>query len=87
MNRLLMLKVFYSALLLMPSGANVVRSKKLKIRKSLIFNFLRIVLGDPVGIQTQDLQNRNLTLYSAKLRDQCLRKADAKVQKTLNIEH
>ena len=23
---------------------------------------------DPVGIQTQDLQNRNLTLYSAKLR-------------------
>ena len=26
---------------------------------------------DPVGIQTQDLQNRNLTLYSAKLRDQC----------------
>ena len=27
--------------------------------------------SDPVGIQTQDLQNRNLTLYSAKLRDQC----------------
>ena len=26
--------------------------------------------SDPVGIQTQDLQNRNLTLYSAKLRDQ-----------------
>ena len=26
-------------------------------------------LCDPVGIQTQDLQNRNLTLYSAKLRD------------------
>ena len=25
---------------------------------------------DPAGIQTQDLQNRNLTLYSAKLRDQ-----------------
>ena len=24
--------------------------------------------GDPAGIQTQDLQNRNLTLYSAKLR-------------------
>lgn len=23
---------------------------------------------DPAGIQTQDLQNRNLTLYSAKLR-------------------
>ena len=28
------------------------------------------ISGDPVGIQTQDLQNRNLTLYSAKLRDQ-----------------
>ncbi len=28
------------------------------------------LFGDPVGIQTQDLQNRNLTLYSAKLRDQ-----------------
>ena len=26
-------------------------------------------IGDPVGIHTQDLQNRNLTLYSAKLRD------------------
>ena len=25
--------------------------------------------GDPGGIQTHDLQNRNLTLYSAKLRD------------------
>ena len=25
--------------------------------------------SDSVGIQTQDLQNRNLTLYSAKLRD------------------
>ena len=24
--------------------------------------------GDPDGIQTHDLQNRNLTLYSAKLR-------------------
>ena len=28
----------------------------------------KAVCGDPVGIQTQDLQNRNLTLYSAKLR-------------------
>ena len=28
-----------------------------------------VFLCDPVGIQTQDLQNRNLTLYSAKLRD------------------
>ena len=28
-----------------------------------------ILTCDSVGIQTQDLQNRNLTLYSAKLRD------------------
>ena len=27
------------------------------------------VFSDLAGIQTQDLQNRNLTLYSAKLRD------------------
>ena len=27
---------------------------------------------DPVGIQTQDLQNRNLTLYSAELPNQIL---------------
>ena len=26
---------------------------------------------DPGGIQTHDLQNRNLTFYSAELRDQC----------------
>ena len=31
---------------------------------------LGISFRDPVGIQTQDLQNRNLTLYSAKLRGQ-----------------
>ena len=36
--------------------------------------------SDPVGIQTQDLQNRNLTLYSAKLRDLAQLKADAKVR-------
>lgn len=30
---------------------------------------------DPVGIQTQDLQNRNLTLYSTKLPSQRLRKS------------
>ena len=40
-----------------------------KIRKKLKFRILRILISDPVGIQTQDLQNRNLTLYSAKLRD------------------
>ena len=31
-----------------------------------------LYICDPVGIQTQDLQNRNLTLYSAKLRDLCI---------------
>ena len=30
---------------------------------------------DSVGIQTQDLQNRNLTLYSAKLPSQRQRKS------------
>ena len=44
-----------------------------------MFNFLRILRSDPVGIQTQDLQNRNLTLYSAKLRDRCAN-ASAKVR-------
>ena len=42
---------------------------------SIITSFFKAGLvspipSDPVGIQTQDLQNRNLTLYSAKLRDQ-----------------
>ena len=32
-------------------------------------DYQRLFRCDPVGIQTQDLQNRNLTLYSAKLRD------------------
>ena len=44
------------------------------------WDWLCLSLRDPVGIQTQDLQNRNLTLYSAKLRDRCVI-ADAKVQK------
>ena len=48
---------------------NVVQVIDRKIRKKLIFRILRIIRSDPVGIQTQDLQNRNLTLYSAKLRD------------------
>ena len=37
---------------------------------------------DPVGIQTQDLQNRNLTLYSAKLRDRDV-KIDCKGSKKI----
>ena len=38
-----------------------------------------MLLCEPEGIQTLDLQNRNLTLYSAKLRVLILRFADAKV--------
>ena len=45
-----------------------------------------ILCRDSAGIQTQDLQNRNLTLYSAKLRSQhgcSMVKIDAKVQKRI----
>ena len=40
------------------------------IKKSQVFDFqlLAICKSDSAGIQTLDLQNRNLTLYSAKLR-------------------
>ncbi len=62
-------RVICKALLLRFSGANVVHNTNKEIRKILYISFLRILLSDPVGIQTQDLQNRNLTLYSAKLRD------------------
>ena len=58
------------------------------IEKPFIYGSFSIFsVCDPVGIQTQDLQNRNLTLYSAKLRDQdcvltaaSLGNASAKVQ-------
>ena len=33
-------------------------------------NPFTLFYGDPGGTQTHDLQNRNLTLYSTKLRDQ-----------------
>ena len=36
--------------------------------KEQLTNLKSAALGDPGGIQTHDLQNRNLTLYSAKLR-------------------
>ncbi len=38
---------------------------------------LRPLNGDPGGIQTHDLQNRNLTFYSAELRGQLRRKGRA----------
>ena len=80
MNHLLEIRAICKALLLWLSGANVGYVINRKIHKKLVFRILRILRSDPVGIQTQDLQNRNLTLYSAKLRDQCVI-ADAKVQK------
>ena len=43
------------------SGANVVRFIDAKIRKRLNISCLQIFKSDPVGIQTQDLQNRNLS--------------------------
>ena len=46
------------------AGGHII--KKLQL-KQIFVEFLLVC--DPVGIQTQDLQNRNLTLYSAKLRD------------------
>ena len=51
-------------------GVIVVQLMNRKISKQLCDNYLLATKSDPVGIQTQDLQNRNLTLYSAKLRDQ-----------------
>ena len=46
----------------------------LKNKRNPLYKGLRLFSHcDPVGIQTQDLQNRNLTLYSAKLRDHCCR--------------
>ena len=69
MNHLLEIRAICKALLLWLSGANAVHYVNRKIRKKLIYRILRILRSDPVGIQTQDLQNRNLTLYSAKLRD------------------
>ena len=40
----------------------------IEIPPSNLLGGISIMLSDPAGIQTQDLQNRNLTLYSAKLR-------------------
>ena len=50
-------------LLWWPSGANVVRFIDTKIRKRLIFSFLRIVLGDPFGARTQDPNIKSVVLY------------------------
>ena len=47
--------------------AAVLQIKK-KVKGKIHFHFDLFLLCDPVGIQTQDLQNRNLTFYSAELR-------------------
>ena len=44
-------------------GANVVQLEKRKIRKSLIFNFLRIIFRDPLGARTQDPNIKSVVLY------------------------
>ena len=51
------------ALPILFGGANVARLKKWKIRKLLIFNFLRIFLGDPLGARTQDPNIKSVVLY------------------------
>ena len=47
----------------MLSGANVVHFIDVKIRKRLIFSFLRIVLCDPFGARTQDPNIKSVVLY------------------------
>ena len=42
-------------------------TKKTRTTILLIYSILVVLVCDPGGIQTHDLQNRNLTLYSAKL--------------------
>ena len=45
----------------------------------MIISSLTLMASDLGGIQTRDLQNRNLTLYSAKLRDQAFCKITNKI--------
>ena len=58
---------------LVPLRAGIVplRANLLPLRASIFPLWASLVplrMSDPAGIQTLDLQNRNLTLYSAKLR-------------------
>ena len=50
-----------------------------KYRETLCLKDFSMCACDPDGIQTHDLQNRNLTLYSAKLRDLCFFQTRAKI--------
>ena len=47
-----------------------------KEQGALTFQKVLLIPRDLDGIQTHDLQNRNLTLYSAKLRDHFLNSGD-----------
>ena len=51
-----------------PFHGKVLQTLNLHVRANKFALPCRFNVCDPVGIQTQDLQNRNLTLYSAKLR-------------------
>ena len=63
MSLFLLFRAICKALLLMLSGANVVHERQKKIRKLLIFNFLRIFFGDPFGARTQDPNIKSVVLY------------------------
>ena len=45
------------------SGANVAHFIDTKIRKSLVFNFLRAFESDPFGARTQDPNIKSVVLY------------------------
>lgn len=47
-----------------------VKTSPISLESELSSKLARLFLCDPEGILTLDLQNRNLTLYTAKLRDQ-----------------
>ena len=63
MSLFLVFRAICKALLLMLGGANVVHEGQKKIRKLLKLNFLRIVLGDPLGVRTQDPNIKSVVLY------------------------
>ena len=69
MCRFLVIRAICKALLLMLSGANVVHFIDVRIRKRLIFSFLRIVLGDPFGINPNNADICCYVLEARHLRE------------------
>ena len=63
MSFFLLFRAICKALLLMFGGANVVHKRQKKIRKRLLFSFLRVILGDPLGVRTQDPILKRDVLY------------------------